>query len=1095
MRRTRPTPTEVLRIEKILRVQPAFRAQLARKILLEKRRGETVRVGEGNWEEREGFEGKGNRNIEPQLLGCWLEKQGHSPLLISKVLYEVEKVAGDTSKSLYDRNKEVYAMLRYGVNVRLEAGENKERVMLIDWKHPDRNDFGVAEEVTVGAASAKAHGKRPDVVVYVNGIALAVLELKRSTVSVAEGIRQNYESQKKEFIEPFFSTVQLMMAGSDTEGLRYGTTRTREKYYLAWKEERSDWRPGVDVDQKYMTLADYPGVDSPLDMALIQLCNKERLLDLIHNFVVFDGGTKKLCRHNQYFGVRAAQAYVKRREGGIIWQTQGSGKSIVMVWLTKWIRENVSDARVLIITDRQELDEQIHERVFKPAGEEIYRTRSGQDLIATLNSKKPWLICSLIHKFGGKGDSDAEADDFIREMKKALPADFKAKGNLFVLVDECHRTQSGMLHEAMKEILPDAVFIGFTGTPLLKKDKQTTLELFGSYIHTYKFDEAVADGVVLDLRYEAREIDQEITSQRRIDEWFELKTRGLTDLAKAQLKQRWGTMQKVLSCRSRLGMIVSDILVDMERCDRLRSGRGNAILVAGSIYEACKYFDLFADTNLQGQCAIVTSYVPSVATIKGEDSGEGQTEKLEQYEIYKKMLADWFDVPPEQAVNRVEEFEKAVKKKFIDDPGEMKLLIVVDKLLTGFDAPPATYLYIDKKMQDHGLFQAICRVNRLDGEDKEFGYIVDYKDLFRSLEGAVHDYTFDAYDKEDVAGLLEDRLEKAQERLEDALEQIRALCEPVEMPRDQAAYFSYFSSEEPGNGEQRKANEPQRLALYKLTASLIRAYANIADEILDAGYTEAQAEAIKKEVTFYEHLRTEVKIHSADAIDLKQYEPSMRHLIDTYIRANTSEVISKSDDFSLVQLIVERGAEAVKALPESIQRRQEAVAETIENNVRKLIIDESPVNPKYYERMSELLDALIKERREGAIAYAEYLAKIVELTKQAKNGPGRDSYPHTMNTPARKALYDNLNKNHVLALAVDTAVLKSRQDDWRSNTFKTRRVRNAIQTALKEWTVPMRAKGHEVDAAIVQEEAPPYQAPTEAEIDRILELVKNQSEY
>ena len=326
----------------------------------------------------------------------------------------------------------------------------------------------------------------------------------------------------------------------------------------------------------------------------------------------------------------------------------------------------------------------------------------------------------------------------------------------------------------------------------------------------------MADGVVLDLRYEAREVDQRITSQKKIDEWFELKTKGLTDLAKAQLKQRWGTMQKVLSSRSRLENIAADVLMDMEKCDRLKSGHGNAILVAGSIYEACKYFDLFDKTDLHGKCAIVTSYTPTVAAIKGEESGEGQTEKLEQYAIYQKLLADWFDVPPEHAVNRIEEFEKVVKKKFINEPGQMKLLIVVDKLLTGFDAPPATQLYIDKKMQDHGLFQAICRVNRLDGEDKEFGYIVDYKDLFQSLEGAVNDYTsgaFDGYDKEDVAGLLENRLGKARERLDEALEEIRALCEPVEAPKDQAAYLRYFSSRDSGNAEQLKASEPRRLSL------------------------------------------------------------------------------------------------------------------------------------------------------------------------------------------------------------------------------------------------------------------------------------------
>src|SRR5262249_7969517 len=286
---------------------------------------------------------------------------------------------------------------------------------------------------TVTPNDPKAYGKRPDLVLYVNGIAVGVLELKRSTISVAEGIRQNLDNQKKEFIEHFFSTIQLVMAGNDTQGLRYGIIQTPEKYYLTWKE-------------------DGPG-NNPLDKALRQLCNKTRFLELLHDFIVFDAGTKKLCRHNQYFGVKAAQARVKKREGGIIWHTQGSGKSLTMVWLAKWNRENVKDARRPIVTDRTELDEQI-ERVFKGVNEDIYRTTSGADLIATLNATKSWLVCSLVHKFGGKEDDAQEVGDYIEELKKALPKDFKAKGDLFVFVDECHRTQSGELHKAMNAILP-----------------------------------------------------------------------------------------------------------------------------------------------------------------------------------------------------------------------------------------------------------------------------------------------------------------------------------------------------------------------------------------------------------------------------------------------------------------------------------------------------------------------------------------------------------------------------------------------------------------------------------------------------------------
>ncbi|MDV3238349.1 MAG: HsdR family type I site-specific deoxyribonuclease [Gammaproteobacteria bacterium] len=1003
----------------------------------------------GHWQDREG-----NSNIEESLLMAWLKRQGHSDKIIQKVLFELGKAAAlGGSKTLYDANREVYGLLRYGVKVKPEVGEQNVTVWLIDWENPEVNDFAIAEEVTVYGVNTK----RPDIVVYVNGIALGVLELKRSTVSVTQGIRQNLDSQKKGFIRPFYTTVQLVMAGNDTEGLRYGVIETPEKYWLRWKE--ADAHPAAG--------------DNPLLRELSQLCTKARLLEIVHDFIVFDAGTKKTCRHNQYFGVRAAQARVRRREGGILWHTQGSGKSLTMVWLAKWIREHVTDSRVLIITDRTELDEQI-EKVFKGVDEAIYRTRSGADLVRVLNAGEEWLVCSLIHKFGaGEELSDKDLDTYIEDIKKSLPKGFAAKGDIYVFVDECHRTQSGKLHEAMKTLLPNAMLVGFTGTPLLKSDKRRSIETFGPYIHTYKYDEAVRDGVVLDLRYEARDIDQSITSQAKVDQWFELKTRGLSDLAKAQLKQRWGTMQKVLSARDRLSKIVADILVDMETRDRLKSGHGNAMLVSGSIYAACRFFEMFQQTDLVGKCAIVTSYKPSPADIKGEESGEGLTEKLRQYEIYRKMLAAHFNEPEDTAMYKVEQFEQEVKKRFIDQPGQMKLLIVVDKLLTGFDAPPATYLYIDKQMQDHGLFQAICRVNRLDGEDKEYGYIIDYKDLFRSLEGAIKDYTgeaFAGYDREDVAGLLKDRLEQGRARLEEMREAIKALCEPVAPPRDTAAYLRYFCAAESGNAEQLKDNEPKRIALYKLVAAFLRAYANLANEMIDAGYNEAEARAIKAEVDHYEKVREEVKLASGDYVDMKMFEPAMRHLLDTYIRAEESEKLTAFDDLTLVQLIVERGEAAVDALPEGIRNNQEAMAETIENNVRRLIIDEMAVNPKYYERMSELLDALIEQRRQAALDYKAYLARIVELTKQVSR-PETQHYPVPINSPARRALYDNLKavpgleelvqlKDKVAdsaadvaeraALALDDAIRHVKKADWRGNKFKEREVRNAVKSVLDD---------------------------------------------
>ena len=1019
----------------------------------------------GHWKDR-----VGNSNIEKELLTSWLKRQGHSDQVIDRVQFQLGRAAAlGGSKTLYDANREVHGLFRYGVKVQPAAGEQTITVWLIDWENPGSNDFAIAEEVTVVGENTK----RPDLVLFVNGIALGVLELKRSTVSVTEGIRQNLDSQKKEFIRPFYSTVQLVMAGNDTEGLRYGVIETPEKYWLRWKE--ADAHPAAG--------------DNPLLRELSQLCSKDRLFEILHDFMVFDAGVKKICRHNQYFGVQAAHERVQRREGGIIWHTQGSGKSLTMVWLAKWIREHVADSRVLIVTDRTELDEQI-EKVFKGVNEDIHRTENGTDLVGTLNTGDEWLICSLIQKFGSSEEGDIDA--FLKDIQSHLPKDFHAKGEIFVFVDECHRTQSGKLHGAMKALLPSALLIGFTGTPLLKADKRRSIETFGPYIHTYKYDEAVDDGVVLDLRYEARDIDQNITSQTKIDQWFDLKTRGLTDVAKAQLKQRWGTMQQVLSSRDRLEKIVADILLDMEMRDRLKSGHGNAMLVSGGIYSACRYFEMFQQTDLAGKSAIVTSYRPAPADIKGEETGEGFTEKLLQYSTYRKMLAEHFNESEDSAMYKVNRFEQEVKKRFVDEPGQMKLLIVVDKLLTGFDAPSATYLYIDKQMQDHGLFQAICRVNRLDGEDKEYGYIVDYKDLFRSLEQSIKDYTgeaFSGYDDADVQGLLKDRLQQGRERLEEAREAIKALCESVEPPRDTSAYLRFFCAAESGDIGQLKDNEPKRVALYKLAAGFLRSYANLANEMCEAGYSDAEAQEINAEVDHYEKVRAEVKLASGDYIDMKMYEPAMRHLLDTYIRAEESEKLSGFDDLTLVQLIVERGDAAVDELPRGLRKNREAIAETIENNIRRLIIDESAVNPKYYEKMSHLLDALILQRKQEAVDYKKYLATVVELTKMVSKPEIQSSYPPSINTTALRSLFDNLTSSPAatvhdtpahsgnegpagsredLALAVDRAIRRVKKADWRGNRFKEREVRNAIRSQIGD------------DVSLV---------------DTIFEIVKAQSDY
>ena len=1006
----------------------------------------------GDWEEREN-----NSNIEEALLTQYLSRKGYKDVQISRAIFKLKDTASNFSDSLYTTNKNVYKQLRYGIPVKVDASSHFETVQLINWDDFADNDFAIAEEVTIKGNKTK----RPDIVIYINGIAIGVIELKRSYVTINDGIRQNITNQQDHFIQSFFATTQYLFAGNDTEGLRYGTIDTSEKYYLKWKEDVADNSRNL------------------LDKYLLKMCDKARFIELLYDFVLFDGGVKKLPRVHQYFGIKAAQKYVNRYEGGIIWHTQGSGKSITMVWLAKWILENKAKARVVVLTDRDELDKQI-EDVFKDANETIHRTRSGKDLMKQLGQAQPRLLCSLVHKFGKK-----DVGNFNKFIKELESQPSPVVGEIFVFVDECHRTQSGRLHRTMKAMMPNAVFIGFTGTPLLKKDKRTSFEVFGEYIHTYKFNEGVEDKVVLDLLYEARDIDQRLSSPKKVDRWFELKTKDLNDFQKMEIKKKWGTMQKLLSSKSRMSKIIDDIVFDFSDKPRLSSEKGNAILVASSIYEACKYYHLLQETELKNKCAIVTSYSPKTSDVSTEDTGaDTDTAKEFMYKLYKDILGK----------KTTEQYEDWAKEKFKDEPANMKLLVVVSKLLTGFDAPTCTYLYIDKSMQDHGLFQAITRVNRLDGEEKEFGYIVDYKDLFKKLvnekgTGALQVYTndldYDNFKASDIDIMLQDRLTKGKERLDNALEEIALLCEPVEVPKDTLAHIRYFC----GNTEieeELKAREPQRTALYKKAVALIRSYANIVDEMEEAGYSAKETHNIKKEVDHYLKLREEIRSASNEKLDLKSYEADMRHLIDTYIQADEPEKISSFADMSLLDIITSAGmVEAIGSLPQGIRSSNEAVAETIENNVRKKIITEHLIDPAFFEEMSNLLAELIKARKEKAISYEEYLQEIAALAKKVNDGKSEE-IPDVLNTIAKRALYNNLGKDEALAILIDKAVISAKRDDWRGHLVREREIKRGIYEALISYQ-------EETGIDIANEPPTPY--GIENKVEKIFKIVTDQPDY
>ena len=981
-----------------------------------------------------------NSNIMQEHLYAYLTKKGgYSEKLANRAIDTLIRASTNLQHGLYDANKEVYRLLKYGAKVKEEAGEAEKTVFFINFDEPLKNDFAIAEEVTVVGDNVK----RPDIVIYVNGIALAVIELKRSSVSVSEGIRQNLTNQKAHFIENFFTTMQFCMAGNESEGLRYGTLLTPEKHYLEWKKdgfaELENERSEIDViiDEKCENIA------GKLYSQIYAMFYKKRFLDLIHNFVVFDKGIKKVCRYNQYYAIKRTQLRLQqRKEGGIIWHTQGSGKTLTMVWLSKWILSNNANARILIVTDRDELDEQI-EKTYKGVYETIVRTKSGNDLISCINSYEDRLICSLIHKFGKKGGEATENDyvKYVDELKAALPKDYSAKGDFVVFVDECHRTQSGKLHLAMKTLIPDGIFIGFTGTPLLKKDKKTSLETFGGYIHTYKFDEAVRDGVVLDMRYEYRDVPQEIKAQAKIDAWFEIKTKGLTPRAKAKLKSMWATMQKVFSSRSRLEKIAIDIQFDFETKPRLMDGNGNAMLVADDIYSACKFYEIFQSIGFK-KCAIITSYEPQAGDLRTDTvSDEEVTETFEKYEIYSKMLGG----------KSVDDFETEVKRKFIEEPYNMKLLIVVNKLLTGFDAPPCTYLYIDKSLHDHGLFQAICRVNRLDGESKDFGYIIDYKQLFGDIADAINTYTsgaFEDYDADDVEGLLKDRTEEAKKYFEETLDSLDELCEDVSMPQEELDYIHYFCGENGIDAETDEVFSRIREKLYKLVGRLIRAYAEIKPRMDDAGYSTSEQNKLNQKVTMYIKLREVIGRASGDFLDYKQYEPGMRQLIDNYIGAEDADKIGMFDDFTLLDFIISQND---KLENDDNKKEQESAAETIENNIRKKVVQKLVINPAYYNKMSEILEQLIFERKNGVTAYKQLLERYIDLARNVNTPETNSEYPDTIrHSGALRAFYDNFGEDEVLAIKLNNAVLSSKMEGFRNNPVKENRIKRALFQVLND---------------------------------------------
>ena len=984
----------------------------------------------GNWKYPKGSTvnkmGKSNAPILDDEVRRFLREQGRTDTQIEDVLTQLKDKArlGDAKpSSLTQCNTDLYDTLIMGIKSQPSPDATHEDVMLFDFDNVYNNHFAIAEEVSY-IDPLLGKNKRPDIVVYVNGIALAVIELKRSLVNYEEGIRQHL-SNERDFIPSFFTTVQFTIASNDGVEFRYGTVGTPLPFWCKWKKDTNKTGQTLTEKESYSMFFD-----------------KENFMFFFKYGVLNDGGIKKVLRPHQLYAIKAAAARMPKKESGVIWHSQGSGKSLTMVALASYIRRNFQNPRVVVITDRKELDIQLA-NIFKKGGNKVHQAKSCGDLLETLNEGNEWLICSLIHKFGAKNSNDeaqkdesgtkVSLDEYINELQTLIAqkygSNFSVKGdNIFVFVDECHRTQSGRLHEAMRAIMgKEVMLIGFTGTPLLKKDKgdrynavkNMSERTFGPYIHKYLHKQAVEDRVILDLQYEYRNVEQQITNKDKVDaKLAELTARHeLTQEQKEMVEERWATLERIYSTKERIERIGYSILDDVSY-GLLKHDWANAMLVAGSIYQAYRYYEFFSSGILKGRVAVVTSYDPTDADIANNAADLNKTTEA-------KYKHDWAKRSFEDAgVKNAEEYEEWAKNAFVKTPAQMKLLIVVNKLLTGFDAPSATILYIDNDIRDHTLFQAVCRVNRL-GEDikdkndnilavthKEFGRIIDFKNLFNSIEDAVTKFNdgngFEGLDAVDIEGLLTSAVNSCRERLlaaKEAYEGLKTIWEGkglTEMEALAEYYVTELPDEEPA--------ADRRNLMYSITSAMVTAYNNMSDYFGSTDFTPEQVKLFASLSHEAGSIQRKVKQKSGDDFDPRSLDPDMRQILDQHIRAEDADTfISATADFSFLDLISDttETEETADALIKAAGGNANGAAEVIEGKARRVNTDWNSGDEEEMKAFSQKLEALLEELKNNNASAREKIKALVDHIKAIKHG---SDVPEGLDSKRQKALWNNRSK-------------------------------------------------------------------------------------
>lgn len=856
----------------------------------------------------------------------------------------IERAMEDLDEPLTDglvrTSEKIYDALLLGKSYPETVGDGKMlsfNLRYIDWDNPQNNVFHVTEEFAVDSRD-RQHNARPDIVLFINGIPFAVIECKAPHIPVDEAVGQMIRNQQAAYIPHLFKFAQLVVA-TNKNAVKYATAGTPKKFWSVWKEQDADWL------QARLSALVPDRMPTEQDRNTVSLFSPERVFELIRYFILFDANVKKVCRYQQFFAVREIMKTIAEsdkhgnRQSGVIWHTQGSGKSLTMVMLAKYILMELKDChpRVVIVTDRKELDAQIaatfaHTRL-TPA-----RATSGRHLVELVNSARADVITSIINKF-----------NTVERQEVKNPS-----RDIFVLVDESHRSNYGLMATRMRSVFPNACYIGFTGTPLMKSEKNT-MARFGRLIHKYTIRDGVEDGAIVPLIYEGRFVEQKV-DEENIDLWFKQTTRRLTEAQREDLRRKWSSIRRLTSTDARIKRIALDISEHF--IEGYKDTGFKSMLATNYKRDAIRYlecFEQFGDLN----CAVVIS--PPDMREGVDDIDEGADDLVVSF--WNKMMQQYGDA---------DRYEEAIKNRFCD--GEIDILIVCSKLLTGFDAPLCQVLYIDKELKEHGLLQAIARTNRLH-EGKDYGLIVDYRGLIEKLDTAMDMYSgagLENFDGGDLKGVVVDVM-SAIGNLRSAYTQLVEFFAPVGSISDAEAIEVFL------------ADDKMRQDFYTLLCAFGRALHLVlnAEQAYNA-LSKEERQKYQDTFIFFSKVRRSVKLQYCDAIDNAEYEPLMQNLLDTHLsvaglKKITSPIdILNKDDFE-------------KELEElgSLRSKADAIASRMTRSISK----KRDENPAYYDSFSKRIRDALALYKEKVISEAEYLAKMRTIMEDYHAGRSTVSYP------------------------------------------------------------------------------------------------------